>query len=409
MKSGHRAHLPDLAVGVDEHHARRIGETAAMRVDFFERSQARGTSPARSCSRVRDLARAPFVLDARALASSDSRAASRHAARHRRPSCARCKASAAVCAAPRAPLELDAELARFEIEARLIQRRRARAARAAESCAAVERGDGVEHRVDVGARLLDVLLERLDRHPRARVFFRRGRSQRRRFVARAPRLPPPPVRRPSSATRSGSRRASSCMTLLIELARRASSASRPCCVSSAICCWRRLISSSCACTASRAPRSPRHPRDASSMRMRPSSFSTSARRAEAAASFVRASFSRARAASIASDSAAIAAGEQHFLPAPHLIAQARVAARLRRLALQRSALLVDLVNDVFEARQVLLRRFELQLRGAPAAPCSFVMPAASSISWRRSVGRNSARSGRVGKCGIRNGGIPIPS
>ena len=38
----HRAHLPDLAVGVDEHHPRRIRETASMRIDFFERVQARG-------------------------------------------------------------------------------------------------------------------------------------------------------------------------------------------------------------------------------------------------------------------------------------------------------------------------------------------------------------------------------
>ena len=31
-----RAHLPDPAVGVDEHHARRVGEAAAMGVDFLE-------------------------------------------------------------------------------------------------------------------------------------------------------------------------------------------------------------------------------------------------------------------------------------------------------------------------------------------------------------------------------------
>ena len=58
--------------------------------------------------------------------------------------------------------------------------------------------------------------------------------------------------------------------------------------------------------------------------------------------------------------------EQHLFPAPQLVAQLLIAARLRRLALQRAALLLDLEHDVVDARQVLLRRLELQLRGAPA-------------------------------------------
>ena len=63
---------------------------------------------------------------------------------------------------------------------------------------------------------------------------------------------------------------------------------------------------------------------------------------------------------------AIAAGEQHLLPSPHLVAQPRVTARLRGLPLERAALLIELVDDVFEAREVLLRGFELQFRGAPS-------------------------------------------
>ena len=63
---------------------------------------------------------------------------------------------------------------------------------------------------------------------------------------------------------------------------------------------------------------------------------------------------------------AIAAREQHLLPAPHLVAQPLVAARLRRLALQRAALLFDFEDDVVDARQVLLRGFELQLGRAAA-------------------------------------------
>ena len=61
----------------------------------------------------------------------------------------------------------------------------------------------------------------------------------------------------------------------------------------------------------------------------------------------------------------IAAGEQQLLPVPQLVAQPLVAARLRRLALQRSELLLELEDDVFQAGQIELRRFELEL-GSPA-------------------------------------------
>ena len=63
---------------------------------------------------------------------------------------------------------------------------------------------------------------------------------------------------------------------------------------------------------------------------------------------------------------ALAAGEQHLLPAAQLVAQALVAPGLRRLPFQRAALLLDLEDDVVDAREVLLRRVELQLGGAPA-------------------------------------------
>ena len=58
--------------------------------------------------------------------------------------------------------------------------------------------------------------------------------------------------------------------------------------------------------------------------------------------------------------------EEHLLPAAQLVAQLPVAARLRRLALQRAALLLHFKDDVVDAREILLRRFELQLRGASA-------------------------------------------
>ncbi len=63
---------------------------------------------------------------------------------------------------------------------------------------------------------------------------------------------------------------------------------------------------------------------------------------------------------------AVSAREQHLLPAAELLAQPAIAARLRGLALQRAALLLDLEHDVVDAREVLLRGIELQLGGAAA-------------------------------------------
>src|SRR6185295_3685740 len=62
----------------------------------------------------------------------------------------------------------------------------------------------------------------------------------------------------------------------------------------------------------------------------------------------------------------VLAGEQHLLPVPQLVAQPPVAPRLAGLPLQRAALLLDLENDVVDAGEVLLRRLELQFRGAAA-------------------------------------------
>src|SRR3954471_17975682 len=61
----------------------------------------------------------------------------------------------------------------------------------------------------------------------------------------------------------------------------------------------------------------------------------------------------------------VLAREQHLFPAPQFVAQPLVAPRLAGLALQRAALLFDFENDVVDAGEILLRRFELQLRGAP--------------------------------------------
>ncbi len=62
----------------------------------------------------------------------------------------------------------------------------------------------------------------------------------------------------------------------------------------------------------------------------------------------------------------VLARKQHFFPAAQLVAKALVALGLSGLALERAELLVHLEDDVVDARQVQLRGFELQLRGASA-------------------------------------------
>src|SRR6478609_1997212 len=59
----------------------------------------------------------------------------------------------------------------------------------------------------------------------------------------------------------------------------------------------------------------------------------------------------------------VAAREQDLFPTPQLVTQPFVSARLRRLAFQRPMLLFDFEDDVVDAGQVLLRRFELQFGG----------------------------------------------
>jgi hypothetical protein len=101
----------------------------------------------------------------------------------------------------------------------------------------------------------------------------------------------------------------------------------------------------------------------SSIRSRPRSDSTSATRAAASVSRSRASQPR-RAPIDRLGQLPVLAREQHLLPAAQLVAQLLIAPRLGRLPLQRAALLLDLEDDVVDAGQVQLRRFELQLRRA---------------------------------------------
>ena len=81
--------------------------------------------------------------------------------------------------------------------------------------------------------------------------------------------------------------------------------------------------------------------------------------------------------------------ELHLLPPPQLFAQPLVATRLGRLALQRAALLLDLEHDVVDARQVLLRGFELQLRRA--TPALVLRDARGLFDELPAVGRSRAQ------------------
>ena len=62
----------------------------------------------------------------------------------------------------------------------------------------------------------------------------------------------------------------------------------------------------------------------------------------------------------------ILARQEDLLAAAQFVAKLLVALRLAGLPLQRPALLFDLEHDVVDARQVLARRFELELRRAAA-------------------------------------------
>ncbi len=62
----------------------------------------------------------------------------------------------------------------------------------------------------------------------------------------------------------------------------------------------------------------------------------------------------------------VLAREQDLFPSPQLVAQPLVAARLRRLPLQRPALLLDLEHDVVDAREVLAGGLQLELGRAAA-------------------------------------------
>ena len=63
----------------------------------------------------------------------------------------------------------------------------------------------------------------------------------------------------------------------------------------------------------------------------------------------------------------IAPRKLDFLPAAQFLPKASVTARLCRLPLQRPPLFLHLVHDVVDAREILLRCFELELRGATTA------------------------------------------
>ena len=87
---------------------------------------------------------------------------------------------------------------------------------------------------------------------------------------------------------------------------------------------------------------------------------------------------------------AVLLGELDLLPSPQLFAQPLVAPRLGRLPLQRAALLLDLEHDVVDAGEVLLRRFELQLRGA--APALVLRDARGLFDELPAVGRTRAQN-----------------
>ena len=172
-------------------------------------------------------------------------------------------------------------------------------------------------------------------------------------------------RRSASRSRPGSRRASRAASSARTSSARAAS-DAICSRLNSICCCRRVMSSSQRVNGLARSRSPCASASTSEMRMRlKSDFGFGHRRRRGGLALARVRQARAQRFDPLRR-LLIAAGEQQLLPVPQLVAQPLVAARLRRLALERSELLLELEDDVFEARQVQLRGLELQLgRTAP--------------------------------------------
>ena len=361
---GDRALLVDLAVGLHEHGARRVAVAGARRVELLERLADAPRGRRARARATRTDARAPLVLDARArqlrlarrprdarrLDRRRARGAGRRPPRRGRRRRARTRSGTS--------LGLDVELRqrlghavarRRRVLERVAQRRRRIDAPRTPRCAPPRRRPRALRSRGAPPRSAS--------DSDASVAAARSRSD----VARRP----PPSRRPASAARAGSRRASSAVELRRHGRRRGRRAPAPArgrtnllllAVDGELARVRRLARRGRA-------RLGLDQLDAqpSEIRLRPR------RRAPPPPTRARAPRPAApRADSIVSASWRYFAREQHLLPAPQLVAQPLVAARLRRLALQRAALLLHLEDDVVDAREVLLRGLELQLRRAAA-------------------------------------------
>ena len=361
---GHRALLADVAVGLHEHHARRVAELGAARRELLERRQPRLDAGQLLLARRARRARATRAR-ARAVASSDSRARALEPRRARAPSARARSASAAAARSASTVSRLAAQIVLLDVEL---------AERLADALVLRRR---VLHRVPQRGRPRSAPRTPRSAPPRRRLRALRSaaapaacsslrrRQHRRGLVARALGLGAAPAGAPRARCRAGSRRASrSRSSSPISVAARGERLGLLAVELQLLLPAVDVELAGVRVLADRATRGcrPRPARCAGA----PRSASTSATRAAAAASRSRASASRVRAVSMRLRQLAIAAGEQHLLPAPQLVAQPLVAARLRRLALQRAALLLDLEDDVVDAREVLLRRLELQLGGAAA-------------------------------------------
>ena len=355
----------------------------------------RATTPASSCSRVRTSRPSASRL-LRATASSDSRAA--------RSTCSVSIASRDAAqrlfgggALVGGALRFDLQVVALDVElAELLADPRPR--RGGMLHGVAQRRRGVDRGVDLAARRLDVGLEPFDGPvgERVRLFLLR---EHRRPPARARRRRAPPRRGARRARRrAGSRRASSASISAPIDERRGAERLHLLLVE------RHLLLQPADRQLARVRRFARRRRPRVGLgqletqplerrsRPRPGAPPPPASRA-------RASASRPRVASIASPSSAVALRELHLLPAAQLLAQPLVAPRLRRLPLQRAALLLDLEDDVVDAGQVLLRRLELQLRGA--AP-RLVLRDRRPPPRSAAADRSAARSGSARSCPARS-------
>ena len=354
---GHRALLPDVAVGLHQHHPGGVAELPARGDKLFERGQPRLDAGQVLLARA-DTPRARLVFAPRGGQHRFLRHSPGSDRVERLVRAAQCRGGGTAVGLDLLNFDEDVRFLDLELAERFAN---AIALRRRVFHRMTQRGQGIQNRVDLRPRPVDVALDRLDALLRAGVRLARFGEHGGRLVSR-----PFRVRTRRLARLDGNPRGLAPRLQILDLVRDLGRARAE---------RRSLMTIELQLLLP--------PVDLELRGMRPLA---NRRRAlirfglfDAQAAQVRFHFRDARSrrrlalARVgqvrprrldAVSQLAVAAGKQHFLPSPQLLAQPLVSPRLGGLPLQHAALLFDFENDVVDAGEILLGGLELQLRGA---------------------------------------------